>query len=53
MRKLHKGVVALIAAAAILSGCSKQATEEECVEFVMQMDLKAFEKGKCDKYLDW
>ena len=53
MRRLHMGFIALIATAAIVSGCSKQATEEECLQFAMQLDLKSFEKGKCEKYLEW
>lgn len=53
MRKLHMIFVALIATVSILAGCSKQATEEECFEYVMNMDAKAFEKGKCEKYMDW
>lgn len=47
------GFIALIATAAIISGCSKQATEEECMEFMMELDFKALDKGNCDKYLDF
>lgn len=46
-------IVSFLALFIILAGCGKQATEEECLEYLVSMDAEAFQKGKCEEYVEW
>lgn len=49
MRKLYVLLIVVLAVV-VLSAC--KASEAKCEEYLMSFDFEAFEKGKCERFLE-